>query len=72
MVWKFTPDLTWSHLLQYDSLSESMGFQSLLRWEYRPGSELFAVVNQSYLYEDRGWRTTDEEFAVKVGVNARF
>ena len=72
MVWKFTPDLTWSHLVQYDSLSDSMGFQSLLRWEYRPGSELFAVVNQSYLHEERSWRTTDEEFAVKVGVNARF
>ncbi len=72
MVWKFTPDLTWSHLLQYDSLSDSMGFQSLLRWEYRPGSELFAVVNQSYLHEERGWRTTDEEFTVKVGVNGRF
>lgn len=72
MLWKFTPDLTWSHQVQYDSLSESMGFQSLLRWEYRPGSQLFAVINQSYLQEERSWRTTDEEFAVKIGVNARF
>ncbi|MFT4638234.1 MAG: hypothetical protein ACI8T1_001553 [Verrucomicrobiales bacterium] len=72
MVWKFTPDLTWSHLVQYDSISDSMGFQSLLRWEYLPGSELFAVVNQSYLHEYRTWKTVDEELAVKVGANVRF
>ncbi len=72
MAWKFTPDLTWSHLVQYDSISETMGFQSLLRWEYLPGSELFAVVNQAYAHEDRGFRTTDEEFAVKLGANFRF
>ena len=72
MAWKFTPDLTWSHLLQYDSISDTMGFQSVLRWEYQPGSELFAVVNQAYAHEDRGFRATDEEFAVKLGANLRF
>ncbi len=73
MWWKFTPDLTWTHLLQYDSISESIGFQSVLQWEYRPGSKVFAVINQSYLDEDgRGYRQESQEFALKLGANIRF
>jgi len=30
MIWNFTPDLTWSHLIQYDSVSDSIGFNSRL------------------------------------------
>ena len=72
MFWKFNPDLTWSHLLQYDSVSESIGFQTLLQWEYRPGSKLYAVVNQSYLDQRTGFKLQDQEIALKVGANFRF
>ncbi len=72
MFWKFTPDLTWTHIFQYDSISESIGFQSVLQWEYRPGSKLFAVVNQTYLDERTGFKLNDQEFALKVGANFRY
>jgi len=72
MFWKFTPDLTWSHLFQYDSISNSIGIQSLLQWEYQPGSKLFAVINQSYLDERTGFKLQDQEFALKIGANIRF
>ena len=72
MFWKFTPDLTWTHFLQYDSISESIGFQSVLQWEYLPGSKLFAVINQTYLDERTGFKLNDQEFSLKVGANFRY
>jgi len=44
----FSPNLTWSNLMQYDSESRILGFQTRLRWTLRPGSDLFVVVS-------RGW-----------------
>ena len=72
MVWNFTPDLIWSHLVQYDNLSDSVGLNSRLRWEYRSGSQLFLVANQSYLREDNSVRVLDTELNLKVGATIRF
>jgi hypothetical protein len=43
-----SPNLTWSNLVQYDSDSRILGFQSRFRWILRPGNDLFVVVS-------RGW-----------------
>jgi hypothetical protein len=43
-----SPDITWSNLVQYDSDSRILGFQSRFRWILRPGNDLFLVVS-------RGW-----------------
>ena len=43
-----SPDLTWSNLVQYDSVSRILGFQSRFRWILKPGNDLFLVVS-------RGW-----------------
>jgi hypothetical protein len=43
-----SPNVTWSNLVQYDSPSRILGFQSLFRWILRPGNDLFLVVS-------RGW-----------------
>jgi hypothetical protein len=42
---KFSPDLTWSTLVQFDTESKSLGVNSPLRWTITPDSELFAVVD---------------------------
>jgi len=44
----FSPNLTWSNLIQYDSESRILGFQTRFRWTLRPGNDLFVVVS-------RGW-----------------
>ena len=36
-----------SGLVQYGSRDESVGTNLRFRWEYRPGSELFVVYNES-------------------------
>jgi hypothetical protein len=41
-----TPLMFLSALLQYNSSSRTLATNVRLRWEYRPGSELFAVYNE--------------------------
>jgi hypothetical protein len=41
-----SPMMFASALLQYNSASNSMSANVRLRWEYRPGSELFIVYNE--------------------------
>ena len=42
----FTPLMFVSALLQYNSSNETVSANIRLRWEYRPGSELFVVYNE--------------------------
>ena len=72
MQWNFNPDLTWFHLLQYDSVSENVGFNSRIQWEVRPGSLLYLVLNQSFLREDRRLDREQTELTAKLGVTFRF
>jgi hypothetical protein len=68
----FTPELTWSTIVQYDNDSEIMGFFSRVRWEFILGQEIFFVVTQNYLREeDRGFRTVSGEVTLKVGLTLR-
>lgn len=56
----FTPDLSWETFLQFDNLSNSMGWNSRLRWILEPGQELVFVWNQAFDtsgYDLRGTRT---------------
>ena len=43
-----SPRMFVSGLLQYNSASTSAGSNLRFRWEYRPGSELFAVYTDDY------------------------
>jgi hypothetical protein len=52
ITWTATPMMFASALLQYNSSTKSLSANVRLRWEYRPGSELFVVLN-----EDRDTRT---------------
>jgi len=68
----FTPDFTWSNLIQYDNVSESMGVNSRLIWEYRPGARIFLVLNQSYLDERSGFVLSQMDTTIKLSSIFRF
>ena len=54
--YNFSPNISWSNLVQYDTASRILGFQSRFRWILTPGSDLYLVM-------DRGWfRTFDQDF----------
>ena len=42
----FTPTMFLSALIQYNSSNNALSTNIRLRWEYRPGSELFVVYNE--------------------------
>ena len=44
----FSPDVSWANLVQYDSESRELGFQSRFRWILKPGNDLFIVANRSW------------------------
>lgn len=67
-----TPDLFWTHLLQYDSVSESVGYNSRIQWEYRPGAKMFLVLNQNYLADDLSFSVQKTVATLKVGGLFRF
>jgi hypothetical protein len=55
--YNFSPDITSSNLVQYDSVSRILGLQSRFRWILRPGNDLFLVIS-------RGWfRRYDGDYA---------
>jgi len=68
----FTPDFSWSNLFQYDNISDSMGFNSRLIWEYRPGARIFLVLNQSYLDERSGFVLKQMDTTLKLSSIFRF
>ncbi|MBI5384136.1 MAG: carbohydrate binding family 9 domain-containing protein [Verrucomicrobia bacterium] len=67
-----TPDLTWTTLAQYDNLSDNLGFFSRIRWTFRPGSDLFFVVNQGFAFDDWRFHQSSRDITLKVGVTVRF
>lgn len=70
--WNVTPELGWSAVTQYDSLSNSIGVNSRLRWEYRPGSTLYLVLNQALLAKDGSPELQSTDLTLKVDATIRF
>jgi len=69
----FSPNLGWSNLVQYDSDSRELGFQSRLRWRLRPGSDLFVVFNRGWVHEPDGtYRPYFDRGSAKVQHTFRF
>jgi len=68
----FSPELSWNNSVQYDNLSESGSFNSRVRWEFKPGQELFLVANRGFNIDDGIWKATDTQLTVKCGLTLRF
>ena len=71
-----TPLMFVSALVQYNSSSNSLSTNLRLRWEYRPGSELFVVYNENRdtdsLMPDRFSELRNRALVVKVNRLVRF
>jgi hypothetical protein len=67
-----TPDLNWYNLLQYDNVSDSIGFNSRIVWEYTPGANVFLVLNQNINTDRSRYRVEQSKFTVKINYTFRF
>lgn len=68
----FTPDLIWYNLVQYDNVSEKMGFNSRIAWEYTPGAYIYLVLNQNVNARDDRFAIDSNQLTVKVNYTLRF
>jgi hypothetical protein len=68
----FTPDLIWTHLVQYDNVSDTLGYYSRIHWEVVPGTNVYAVLNQTIDRSGGRLRWLDSELTAKAGVTFRF
>jgi hypothetical protein len=44
-----SPDLGWMNYIQYDDMSEALGWSSRLRWRLSPGNEIYFVFNKNWV-----------------------
>ena len=69
--YSFTPLISLSSLVQYDSDSQNIGLQSRLRWILKPGNEFFIVVNHAW-QEDTFDRFVAYQTRARVKLNYTF
>jgi len=62
----FTPDMGWSHLVQYDSVSESVGYNTRYFWEFQPGKKFHVVLRQNYGNDHHLFSLRESEFVLKA------
>lgn len=72
VVLRFTPEVRWSNLVQYDTISDSIGFNSRFSWEYQSGQQIDVVLTQSYWDSPTDFQLTDSELIAKLGMQFRF
>ncbi len=68
----FTPDISWDNLIQWDDVSDSLGWNSRLRWIVEPGRELVFVLNQGMSTEGRAFQRIQTELRFNVSWTFRF
>ena len=61
-----SPNLSVSSYVQYDTVSDSVGVNSRLRWTFRPEAELFVVYNHNVRSLVDRWQLESNQLVMKV------
>jgi hypothetical protein len=61
-----SPNLSVSSYVQYDTVSDSVGVNSRLRWTFRPEAELFVVYNHNVRSVVDRWQLESNQLVMKV------
>ena len=67
-----SPRLMWQNLVQHNSVSKSVGWNSRLRWELQPGNIWFLVFNQGWEIEEGSYMPINTGFTSKVRWTFRY
>jgi len=62
----FSPDLSLSSYIQYDTDSESVGTNTRLRWTFKPVADLFIVYNHNIRSIVDRWRLDSNQLLIKL------
>lgn len=69
---QLSPELSISSTVQYDSLSDEVGINARLRYEFDPGQEIFVVLNEGIDATDGEFESLDSEVIFKLGLTFQF
>jgi len=70
---QFSPEVSWSNVVQWDNQSDLIGVNSRLRYEVEPGSEVYVVYSGgANIGDEAGFETTQSQLTIKAGVTFRF
>jgi hypothetical protein len=61
-----SPDLSVSSYVQYDTITDSVGVNSRLRWTFRPEADLFIVYNHNVRSVVDRWQLESNQLVLKV------
>ena len=70
----FSSSLSWTNLIQYDNVSETMGLNSRLHWIPQAGREAFIVLNHNVqdLDKDNRFHSISSDVSLKFSYTFRF
>jgi hypothetical protein len=70
----FSSTLSWSNLIQYDNISENLGFNSRLHWIPKAGQQAFLVLNWGMIDPDKDneFVSTIADLSLKFNYTFRF
>ena len=70
----FSSTLAWSNLIQYDNISENLGFNSRLHWIPQAGQQAFVVLNWGLIDPDKNntFESTIADLSLKFNYTFRF
>jgi len=71
-IFAFSPDVSWDTLFQWDNTSDSLGWNSRLRWIFTEGNELVLVWNQGVDTRGADFRFTRTELVGRLEWTFRF
>ncbi len=61
-----SPDLQLNSFIQYDNISNSIGTNTRLRWNFRPEGDLFVIYNNNVNRIGDRWRREADGLIVKL------
>ena len=68
----FTPRLTLNNYVQYDNLSQKMGWQSRMQWILKPGNDIILVWNSVALDPLERFDVLESSARIKINYTFRF
>ncbi len=68
----FSPDLTLSSLIQYESGDSTIGTNTRLHWIATPESSLYFIFNYNWNEIDRHWKSVSNKSQIKIEYTFRF
>lgn len=68
----FSPDVSWSTVVQWENVTDSLTAQSRIRWIIEPGRELFFVVGQDFDASPDAFRVGETAVTAKLSWTFRF